>query len=226
MSYPYTISFTLHLTFLVALGLIAGWSRPHVMAIPTQTIRWINIVPPVASPVEVPLPVKPTPLVSPSKIKSEKTTAVLPEKPRPQPESKPLPENPTIAPAPLPEAVTESGLTAQAAVAALPGLNGLKVDDPDFTFIYYLNIIRNRIQEYWRPPQLSVGDSQNQQAMVVFKIARSGRVTQIRVEQSSGNFLFDQAAQRSLYEVASFPPLPDEYGGQELIVHLEFEVLK
>ncbi|MDD5541145.1 MAG: energy transducer TonB [Candidatus Marinimicrobia bacterium] len=227
MSHPYTISFALHLTFFVALGFIAGWSRPRVMTVPTQTIRWVDIVPPTIPTVEAPAPVKsPPPAPKPKpKPKNEESTAIRPEKPQPQPEPKPVPEEPVASPAPLPESVTEPVPTDQPAVAGLPGPAGLKVDDPDFTFIYYLNIIRNRIQEYWRPPQLS-DHSQNQQAMVAFKIARSGKVSQIRVEQSSGNFLFDQAAQRALYEVASLPPLPDEYGGHELSVHIEFEVLK
>jgi TonB family protein len=62
--------------------------------------------------------------------------------------------------------------------------------------------------------------------MIAFKITRSGKISDIRIEQSSGNFLFDQAALRALYETATLPPLPSEYGGKELNVHIEFETLK
>lgn len=226
MNYPFAISFILHLTFCAVLGFISIRNRPHAMAVPTQTVRWINIVPPVASAIEAPLPVKPLPPVRSPIIKPQETSAIIPEKIRSLPEPKPQTENSIASPAPLPEAIIEPSQSAQTAVASLPGATGLKVDDPDFTFIYYLNIIRNRIQEYWRPPHASVNKSQNPQAMVAFKISRSGKISQIRVEQASGNFLFDQAAQRALYEIASLPPLPDEYGGHELTVHIEFEILK
>jgi len=197
------------------------------MTVPVQTVHWVNITPPAAPGIETPRPAKPktSPALIP-KVKPAEATAIVPEKPREIPEAKPTPENPVASPAPLPEMVAEPNNLAQTAAAGLPGATGMKVDDPDFTFIYYLNIIRNRIQEYWRPPRISAGYVQNQQAMVVFRIAKSGKISNIRVEQSSGNFLFDQAAQRALYETANLPPLPDEYGGKELTVHIEFESLR
>jgi TonB family protein len=221
----------MHIAFFVVMGLFAIRSRPDVMALPVQTVRWINIVPPVAPPVTEPVPAPPAkPVVRAPKTKTEKGTAILPEKPANLPEiqpiPEPIPESAIASPEPLPEVTAETDSSAATTVAGLPDATGLKVDEPDFTFLYYLNIIRNRIQEYWQPPRLASSQSQNQQAMVMFKIGRSGNISQIRVEQSSGNFLFDQAAQRALYEVATLPPLPVEYGGNELTVHIEFETLR
>jgi len=231
VNHPFIISVIMHITFFVVMGLFAIRSRPDVMALPVQTVRWINIVPPVAPPVTEPAPAPPAkPVLRAPKTKTEKGTAILPEKPAKLPEiqqiPEPIPESSTAPPEPLPEVTAETDSSAIPAVAGLPDATGLKVDEPDFTFLYYLNIIRNRIQEYWQPPRLASSQSQNQQAMVMFKIGRSGKISQIRVEQSSGNFLFDQAAQRALYEVAQLPPLPVEYGGSELTVHIEFETLR
>lgn len=227
MNHPFLISLIMHLSFCLALVFFGSRSRPHAMTVPVQTIQWVNIAPPVAATpaIETPKAIKTKAPAHLSKPKTAEATAVVPEKPREIPESKPTPENAVSSPAPLPEATAEPTNLAQTAAAGLPGATGMKVDDPNFTFIYYLNIIRNRIQEYWRPPRVS-GQSLNQQTMVVFKITKSGKISGIRVEQSSGNFLFDQAAQRALYETASLPPLPDEYGGQELTVHIEFESLR
>jgi len=231
VNHPFIISVMMHIVFFGVMGLFAVRSRPDVMTLPVQTVRWINIVPPVALPVTEPAPTPPAkPAVRAPKTKTERGTAILPEKPAKLPEIQPIPEpipESTIAPTePLPEMTAEADNSATATVAGLPDATGLKVDEPDFTFLYYLNIIRNRIQEYWQPPRLVSSQSQNQQAMVMFKISRSGNISQIRVEQSSGNFLFDQAAQRALYEVAQLPPLPVEYGGNELTVHIEFETLR
>jgi TonB family protein len=231
VNHPFVISVIMHIAFFVVMGLFAIRSRPEVMALPVQTVRWINIVPPVAPPVTEAAPAPPTkPVVRAPKTKVERGTAILPEKPAKLPETQqipePIPESTIAPPEPAPEVMAEPDTTATTIVAGLPDASGLKVDEPDFTFLYYLNIIRNRIQDYWQPPRLASSRSQNQQAMVMFKIGRSGKISQIRVEQSSGNFLFDQAAQRALYEVTQLPPLPVEYGGKELTVHIEFETLR
>lgn len=226
MNHPFLISLFIHLAFCALLLFTGVRNRPHAMTIPTQTIRWVNISAPVAPSVNLTTPVSPKKSARPPKTIVEETAIVVPEKPRNLPEPEPAPANPVASPAPLPETIIDPGSSVQTGVAGLPGAAGVKVDDPDFTFIYYLNIIRNRISEYWQPPRLSANQVQNRQTMVVFRIAKSGKISDIRIEQPSGNFIFDQAAQRALYETAKLPPLPDEYGGKELTVHIEFESLR
>lgn len=104
-----------------------------------------------------------------------------------------------------------------------PAVTDIRVDHPDFHFLYYLNLIRYRIQENWRPPQSSARP--DTKAMVRFHIARNGAIKQVALEHPSGNFLFDQSAQRAVQLIQRFPPLPEEFQEEELVVHLEFEGL-
>ena len=226
MNYTFAISLILHLTFFADVSVLAGRHQPRVMAIPDQNIRWVNIAPPVVQTAEAPIQVKPATSVPVPKPKVEKAATVLAEKPQKPQETKPLPEETIASSTTSPELPVEPEATSQPASGGIPGATGLRVDDPDFNFIYYLNIIRNRIQEHWRPPYSSADSPYSQQVMIAFKITRSGKISDVRIEQSSGNFLFDQAALRALYETATLPPLPSEYGGKELNVHIEFETLK
>ena len=99
----------------------------------------------------------------------------------------------------------------------------VRVETEDFPFAYYLALIRYRIQENWRPPVQNTGDSDRMTAIVGFRVLRNGAVQDINLETSSGRFLFDQAAQRAIHAMGSLPPLPDDFGGEHLTVHIEFE---
>jgi len=226
VNYPFIISLILHLTVCAVLGLVVEQHRPRVMTLPTQTIRWVNIAPAVVPSTGTTIPIESASPIPPTKPKVEKATTILPDKPPKVSETKSLSEEPIASSAAPPNLPSKPGITSQPTLIGIPGATGLMVEESDFTFVYYLNLIRNRIQEHWRPPYSSVDQPHSQQVMVAFKITRSGKITDIRIEQSSGNFLFDQAAQRALYEVATLPPLPEEYGGRELNVHIEFENLK
>ncbi len=67
----------------------------------------------------------------------------------------------------------------------LPGLAG------------YFPFVKNRIEPNWNPPQ-GVREARSK---VVFRILRSGRVAEVKLQDSSGNFYFDQAAIRAILSV-------------------------
>ena len=58
---------------------------------------------------------------------------------------------------------------------------------------------------------------------VRFDIQRGGGVKAVSVERSSGNRLFDYAAETSVENAAPFPPLPDDFYEDDLTVHVEFK---
>ncbi len=58
-------------------------------------------------------------------------------------------------------------------------------------------------------------------AVVGFRVLRDGNVTGITLEAPSNRFLFDQAAQRAIYAMGKLPPLPQEFSGDFLTVHIE-----
>jgi TolA protein len=77
----------------------------------------------------------------------------------------------------------------------------------EFKFPPYLAIVREKIEQNWNPPP----SSKNVTAKVLFKILRSGRVDDPKLEKSSGQFYFDQAAIRAILLSNPFPPLPEGF---------------
>src|SRR5512136_1469633 len=95
-----------------------------------------------------------------------------------------------------------------------------------FPFTYYLQIISDRITANWFGSLVDPGGEGQFQSQVGFKIYRNGQVADVKVEVSSGVEAFDLSAQRAIQTSAPFPPLPSEYDGQYLIIHLIFEHAK
>jgi len=98
------------------------------------------------------------------------------------------------------------------------GGNALKLDAVDFPFPHYITLIQYRIENNWEPPF----SGQQLLATVYFKITRSGEIEDVKLEQSSGNVVFDQAAKRAVYNANPLPPLPADFGLQTLGVHFDF----
>jgi len=99
----------------------------------------------------------------------------------------------------------------------------MKIDARDFPFAFYINLLRHRIQENWKPPFQHTQQSSSLLATVSFTVMRNGKIVDIMLEKSSAGFLFDQAAQRAVHLANPLPPLPDEFIGDRLSVHVEFE---
>ena len=59
--------------------------------------------------------------------------------------------------------------------------------------------------------------------VVYFRIQRSGQVSDVKVETSSGLPFYDRAATRALFAANPLPPLPPEFRGESLGVHLRFK---
>jgi TonB family protein len=91
----------------------------------------------------------------------------------------------------------------------------------DFKYSYYLDIILTKMGENWRNP--CEGEGGKISAVVYFVIKRDGTIDKVKIDKSSGNYYFDQAAVRAVYTVKNFPPLPDEFERGWLGVYFEFE---
>lgn len=90
------------------------------------------------------------------------------------------------------------------------------LDNPDFTYAYYLDRLLTLIDDQWQRPAMGSGVK----AVIFFRIGRDGSMTDLQVEQSSGYNSFDLAALRAVQNAAPFPPLPRAYKHQDLGVHL------
>jgi TonB family protein len=90
------------------------------------------------------------------------------------------------------------------------------LDNPDFTYAYYLDRMLSLIDAQWARPSMGSGVK----AVIFFRIGRDGSMTDLQVEQSSGYNSFDLAALRAVQNAAPFPPLPRAYKNEDLGVHL------
>lgn len=143
----------------------------------------------------------------------------VPEPEPPEPEPTPAPP-PTPTPAPLPKP-KEAPKEREEVVKGPLGLGASVVGGEGFEYSYYLSIILSKIGENWRNPYR--GARLSLTAVVSFKIARDGRIYEVELGKGSGDGVYDQAALRAVYATRALPPLPPEFGGEFLKVHLEFE---
>lgn len=92
-----------------------------------------------------------------------------------------------------------------------------------FPYNYYLQVIMDRVSVNWFTGLVDPGVAGSFQAVVYFKIHRNGQVSELKVETSSGLQSLDLSALRAVQNSAPFPPLPNDYDDQYLVIHLIFE---
>ncbi|MBN2415717.1 TonB family protein [bacterium] len=204
-------SLLMHLALAAAAVFMPDWTAYRM---PAQEIREVTLI-------SMPRP--------------EEKPAVREPQPSPAPDPEPVPEQPaarkeekTLPQEPQPEQPSHEQRAEQPPDSSLaqesPGGGGdVKVDSEDFPYSYYLSLIRYRIKENWRPPLQIPGEDGMLTTVIVFRILRSGQVSDVGLEAPSGRFLFDQAARRAIGTMRSLPPLPPEFSGEYLTVHIEFE---
>ncbi|MEW6145203.1 MAG: cell envelope integrity protein TolA [Thermodesulfobacteriota bacterium] len=74
----------------------------------------------------------------------------------------------------------------------------------------YKDKVHQRISRNWRiPPGVPTDGSLT--TMILFKVDQSGRVFDVRVNQSSGNPAFDEYSVSAIYKSAPLPPPPSEF---------------
>jgi TonB family protein len=91
--------------------------------------------------------------------------------------------------------------------------------DSDFQFSYYIKQMLVAIGMNWFKPSQAGSLS----PVVHFKIGRDGAISEASIERSSGLPFVDRAALRAVLSSSPLPPLPAEYTGGQLGVHLKFE---
>jgi protein TonB len=162
-----------------------------------------------------PAPREPEPARDAAKLEPTDDVGVKVEPPRPdkkRPPEEPKEKLPPPRPALSFESVGNSGLKA-----------AVGLDDADFEFTYYLMLIRNRVAENWTPPNGIPAGGQPIRATVLFRIARDGSLSGIRLESASGAEYFDRSVMRAIVLSNPMPGLPDGWSGNSLGVHFGFE---
>ena len=98
------------------------------------------------------------------------------------------------------------------------------VDAQRFPYSYYLSAIERKVSENWLSAQ--GGRDGGISCIVYFRLSRSGRVSDLRVETPSGNAYFDRSALRAIRSADPFPPLPRAFGESWLGIHFTFKQKK
>jgi len=153
------------------------------------------------------------------KVEESEPEPVVEEKPLPEPEKEEPEEKPEEKPPPKPEpekdesvdVTVEEGSGEETSVA---------VDAPEFPFSYYLSAIERKVSSNWFSGSVEHGTSRS--CLVFFRLNRSGGISGLRIEESSGDSYFDRAALRAVRSSAPFPPLPGAFDEPSLGIHFKF----
>ncbi|MGH9145858.1 MAG: energy transducer TonB [Vicinamibacterales bacterium] len=149
--------------------------------------------------------------------------------PAPNVRAKPPVQNPVNTrgrtPTTGPEVTTGSAVAETGAKGAGFGLSspggqgtGAQLDVGNFCCPEYLSTMQQLIKRNWNEKQPNGGE-----VMVKFTIQRTGAITEIVLEKSSGYAALDLESQRALSLTKQLPPLPAQFPDSTLTVHLSFQ---
>lgn len=96
-----------------------------------------------------------------------------------------------------------------------PGIDSIR--EPDFG--PYMRDLQRRIKMNWDPPK----GNESKRVVLLFKIARDGRLLSARVFKSSGIPGSDKAALNAVELTAPFRPLPADFKGSSIDIQFTFD---
>ncbi|MBI1847329.1 MAG: TonB C-terminal domain-containing protein [Candidatus Rokubacteria bacterium] len=133
-----------------------------------------------------------------------------PPAPAAPPSGSALARKPDTAPAAPPQGLP-TGLT--------DGTGSVTIDGNITVSSLYLSRIFQKVTREWRPPMAAVPRS----PIIAFDLAPTGRSNRVRIERSSLNPAYDQAALRAVVDADPFPPFPADLKEPVLHLHLRFD---
>jgi len=96
-----------------------------------------------------------------------------------------------------------------------PGIDAIR--EPDFG--PYMRELQRRIKMNWEPPK----GNESKRVVLLFKIARDGRLLSVRTFKSSGVPTADKAALSAVELTAPFKPLPPDFKGSSIDIQFTFD---
>ncbi|HEU5180884.1 MAG TPA: TonB family protein [Candidatus Polarisedimenticolia bacterium] len=226
---------------------------PEAPPAPNPAPAAAKAAPPISKPAPKPVVKAPPPAPKPkAAIKipekpTEKTTKPKPAekaketaKPVPEPESTAAAEEkaegtskesatkgsegaPSGAQAPIAGLSNAPGAGEGAAGAGGGGAGGM-LDDATFQYGWYLSNMSGLFSRNWTRP-IKPDLSTSLRAIVHFRIQKDGKITDIVLEQPSGDAALDRSALRAVQDSNPLPPLPYQYAKDSLGVHFFFDLV-
>ncbi len=108
------------------------------------------------------------------------------------------------------------------ATGSATGAGSLTLDVTDFPHAWYLRQVLAKVQERWQSQNRA--SEPDQKPLIWVEINRDGSIATPRIERSSGNTFYDQAALRAIVEASPFPQLPADWTKSSLRVLFNFEL--
>lgn len=93
----------------------------------------------------------------------------------------------------------------------------IQSSEPDFG--PFMRDLQQRIKHNWNPPK----GEENRCVVLLFKIARDGRLISVNVSKSSGSDVVDRAALAAVKMTAPFRPLPNGYSEDSVDIQFTFD---
>lgn len=248
-------SFAVHLTLILAMIFLPRVFRPRLNFPDVYTVNLVSLpsgAPGPAASTPQPKSAAPAPAPAPAPAKP-KAAIKIPERPtskaaKPKPVAKP-PAKPK-AEEPKPDDSSDSredtsaagkeASPAQAAGSApvaglaaggegVPGATGAggaggMLDDATFQYGWYLSNMSSIFSRNWTRP-IKPDLDRTLRAVVHFRIQKDGHLTEIVLEQPSGDASLDRSALRAIQDSNPLPPLPYQYGKDSLGVRFFFDLV-
>ncbi len=236
MNYALVISLVLHMA--VFSYLFLGEKRPQKEAYPKIMSVDLVSLPPISRGVTTGAETPGSPQTVETKPKAQTKVEETPKTPHVAEVNKQKKTNPK-KPAPKPKTAAEKADTEKKTDnSAQAGANeeryGLpqgvdfgsefgtvKLEGASFETPTYLNILFGKIKYNWDNPYQG---ADKVVCTIYFTVLRKGNVVDAIIEKSSGIAAFDQSALRAVMS-SNPPPLPLEYAGNQLGIHLQFQYL-
>lgn len=127
----------------------------------------------------------------------------------------------------LNQVYTSSGQRAVSPMIGITGSGGVgtSTNSPFGTrFGYYEQLLRQKVAEKWRTQDIDGRIRTLPVAIVTFTILRDGGIQNVKILQTSGNYVLDQSAQRAIYDAAPLPPLPTGFERDSANIEFWFEL--
>lgn len=208
MRNPYFISFVAHSVLILTL---AFWPAPKKPALPpSQTIQ-IRFraaaqaaIPEAKAETQIPTPKKIEKPIPPGPKLVEKLKPPKKEPPKQAPKTEPK-DQPKTTTAPA-QGDTPFG--------------EMVLENPDFPYNYYFELMLNKINQAWESP---VRSDLQLSTVIYYQIQKDGKVLEVKIVAPSGVSQFDNACRRAILSADPFPPLPNEYDKAYQGFTLEFK---
>ena len=90
-----------------------------------------------------------------------------------------------------------------------------------FPFPWYIENVIDKIELSWKKPFLAE-QSKDYKTVVYFIISRTGKVSGVKTEESSGITALDRSCESAILGAAPFPPLPNQWTEPVIAFRLTF----